>query len=59
MKNLKVASCLIAAAAVLIPSANAFFGLGGCPTHYPTGLGAPYGNGGLVTNGLYYTYYFD
>ena len=58
MKNLtKVgAVCLLA---TLAPSANAFFGLGGCPKNVPSNLNAPYGASPQVPNDVYYTHYYD
>ena len=43
----------------LLPTASAFFGLGGCPTNLPINAYSPYGALNQVPNGVYYTHYFD
>jgi len=60
MMKLSKNSLLFASVAVslLTQSANAFYGIGGCPTKY-TKVSNPFGSTGQVTNGMYYSHFLD
>lgn len=56
MKNLFLNSAVLAA--LLCAQAYGYFAIGGCPD-IKSNLTKPYGAGGSVANGIYYTHYFD
>jgi len=56
MKHALAAGLL--AVALFSTETSAFYGIGGCPKTYPK-VNMPYGPTGAVSNGYYYTHFFD